>query len=310
MIIYKVTNKINGKIYIGQTIRSLEIRWKQHCKDAETNHKGMAILAAIQKYGKENFTVEQIDIACDRDELDLKEQYWIRYYNSLSPNGYNLHTGGKHYECSEETKRKISESNKGKKRSLEHCKKLSERMKGRFVGDKNPSWGKPKSEETKEKIRVAKLGKKLTLEHKVRLVERAKRGLNNVNHRAVLCLETLKTYPTIELAAQDVKVVRGSISNNVNGRSKSAGGYHWMYIPDAELLCLSAETKNHVIKTLANVVQTHKHNGKIVRCVETNEIFNTVHEAAEIKGLKERRIADVCRGERKHAGGYKWEYVS
>ena len=95
MLIYKITNRINGKVYIGQTTRPLTVRWKQHCNPANTNC--IALHRAIQKYGKENFTVEQIDVACDIDELNEKEIYWIKFYDSVnSEKGYNLKVGGEH----------------------------------------------------------------------------------------------------------------------------------------------------------------------------------------------------------------------
>lgn len=92
--IYKVTNKINGKIYIGQTIQSVKDRWYRHCgksgiSKAELNtHFKRAIL----KYGKENFTVETIEV-CDSTKLNDREKFYISYYNSYT-NGYNSTIGG------------------------------------------------------------------------------------------------------------------------------------------------------------------------------------------------------------------------
>ena len=114
MIIYKITNKLNGRVYIGQTVRTLEYRWKQHCraKDNTVFHK------ALRKYGPENFTVEQIDIACTLDELNKKEKYWIEYYHSVK-DGYNMTEGGRSgavdMKRSEKTKQKIADSIRGKK---------------------------------------------------------------------------------------------------------------------------------------------------------------------------------------------------
>ena len=71
MIIYKVTNRINGKIYIGQTKGSLGKRWRYHCYSSSGCR---CLYNAIQKYGADNFKVEQIDVACTADELNQKEQ--------------------------------------------------------------------------------------------------------------------------------------------------------------------------------------------------------------------------------------------
>ena len=85
--IYKITNKLNGKVYIGKSI-DIETRWKQHIY----NPQNSAIHLAICKYGKDNFNfeiIEQIPI----EQLDSREKYWINYYNSIS-NGYNCTYGG------------------------------------------------------------------------------------------------------------------------------------------------------------------------------------------------------------------------
>lgn len=94
MIIYKITNKIDGMIYIGQTKRSLTTRWKQHCRCANGKLFCYKLQKAILEYGTENFTVEQIDVATTQEEADLKEIRWIAYYNSTA-NGYNVSPGGK-----------------------------------------------------------------------------------------------------------------------------------------------------------------------------------------------------------------------
>lgn len=85
--IYKITNSINGKIYIGQSI-NIERRFSEHCRKNET-----LIDKEIQKIGKDFFTFEVIE-KCSLSELDNREIYWIKYYNSLFPSGYNCTEGG------------------------------------------------------------------------------------------------------------------------------------------------------------------------------------------------------------------------
>ena len=115
MIIYKVTNNINGKIYIGQTTKSLDIRRKQH-ENRYKYQNDMAISRAIYKYGKDNFSWEIIDTATSIEELNKKESYWIEKLDSLATNGkgYNLKGGGDNAYLSEETKQKIGKVQKGK----------------------------------------------------------------------------------------------------------------------------------------------------------------------------------------------------
>lgn len=90
MFVYKITNQANGKVYIGQSIRPVEQRFKRHISDAINNILDTHFARAIRKWGKENFTVEVIDKADSQDELNIKEQFWIRQYQSTdSTKGYN-----------------------------------------------------------------------------------------------------------------------------------------------------------------------------------------------------------------------------
>lgn len=90
--IYKITNKVNNKSYIGQTRNTVEFRWRQHikAKDNKYFHK------AIQKYGVENFTVETLE-KCKLEDLDSREIYYISKYNTFGKDGYNMTKGGFSY---------------------------------------------------------------------------------------------------------------------------------------------------------------------------------------------------------------------
>lgn len=85
--IYKITNLINGKIYIGLTTRIVETRWKEHLRGSQE------IDNAIVEYGKDNFIIETIE-ECSEEEVDDREIYWIKYYNSYN-DGYNRTLGGR-----------------------------------------------------------------------------------------------------------------------------------------------------------------------------------------------------------------------
>ena len=82
--IYKIENLVNHKIYIGQSIR-IERRWTEHC-----NKNGKSVISqAIQKYGKQNFSFQVIE-ECEPEQLNELEEYYIKKYNSVIPNGYNI----------------------------------------------------------------------------------------------------------------------------------------------------------------------------------------------------------------------------
>lgn len=112
--IYKVTNNINNKVYIGQS-NQIEARWKKHCHrslyDNGTDYN-CVFYRAIRKYGLENFTFEVIE-ECKEEELDEKEKYWIKQYNSFlgfeNCNGYNMTLGGQNNIPHKLTYKKVEE---------------------------------------------------------------------------------------------------------------------------------------------------------------------------------------------------------
>lgn len=96
MIIYKITNLINNKVYIGQTIQPLKKRIGQHFSNCTlSKYTNLPLYNAIAKYGKDNFKVDVIDNAITKEELNKKEEMWIYKLNSTNRNfGYNIARGG------------------------------------------------------------------------------------------------------------------------------------------------------------------------------------------------------------------------
>ena len=91
--IYKITNQLNNKVYIGKTLNTIEHRWKEHCADytKERNEK-RPLYEAMKKYGIENFVISEIE-ECSDQIINDREVYWIEYYGSFK-NGYNATRGG------------------------------------------------------------------------------------------------------------------------------------------------------------------------------------------------------------------------
>lgn len=184
--IYKVTNKINGKFYIG----------KHQTKTPNDNYygSGKAIVNAIKLYGKENFVKEVLFIFDNEIEMNAKEEELITEEFVLRSDTYNLGIGGEggpHFKgktFSEESKKKISNSNKGKKRSEETKQKLSEVSKKRAYSDDtkekmrlsalNRKTGQTQSEETKQKIREARKKQVFSEETRRKMTESAKNRNN------------------------------------------------------------------------------------------------------------------------------------
>lgn len=127
MIVYKATNKENGKVYVGATTLSLVERIKYHIKDAFREDRPLGYFQkAIMKYGSSAFDFEKLEEVHNKDEMYEKEQEWIKYYNSTdSDYGYNLDSGGIFCKKSDSTKRKIGD------KKLEDWKdpELAERMR-------------------------------------------------------------------------------------------------------------------------------------------------------------------------------------
>jgi len=153
MIIYKSTNKVNGKIYIGQTTNSLETRIKNHIKESKKDNVRRPFLKAIKKYGVENFLFEIVDHADNLDELNEKEINCISEYNSIAPNGYNITGGGqgKKLKTTKEFKKTISEGlkNSEKWQKILNSDEYKNKIKNNFIGFNK---GKKFTKEHKDKI--------------------------------------------------------------------------------------------------------------------------------------------------------------
>ena len=126
MWVYKITNIQNNKVYIGQTIRPIKQRFHRHLNDALNNVLDTHFARAIRKYGKDSFIIEKIDEAKTQEELNKKEQYWIRYYNSVKE-GYNetdaiSKCGGNTYQSKTE----------------EEMEAIKEKLRQTKMGSKNP----------------------------------------------------------------------------------------------------------------------------------------------------------------------------
>lgn len=146
MIIYKITNKVNGKVYIGQTTKTLQERKRQHLqcvKDGVNRH----LYNAMRKYGTQSFKFEKLCTAKSKSELNYLEAKYITEYDSVRT-GYNMGYGGdNNVMFSDEVKQKhddimrcsdvrlkisksMSEYRKNNPFTSEHRKKISEKLKG------------------------------------------------------------------------------------------------------------------------------------------------------------------------------------
>lgn len=133
-IIYKLTNTVNNKVYIGQTWNSMPHRFGQHF----TSSNCKKLYSALRKYSKEKFAMEFITVTNTQEIADYLESQFISKFDSIN-NGYNIRDGGSRGKLSAETKRKISIANTGKKRTDETKLKNSIAHKGKHGPNKGKS---------------------------------------------------------------------------------------------------------------------------------------------------------------------------
>jgi len=121
----------SGKSYIGQTIKSVQKRFKDHCSPRS---QCRLLLRAIQKYGADNVRVELITTVDTQEKADDTETELIKFFGTLSPNGYNLTTGGSIYRKnvvqSEETKKRRARSITGRPVSEETRRRTAQSLRG------------------------------------------------------------------------------------------------------------------------------------------------------------------------------------
>ena len=242
-LIYRHVNKINGKSYIGQTCNLKRRIGKDGSGYLTKNSKGeyrqIAFANAILKYGWNNFETEILIENLTIEEANFYEEKYIEEYKTCNPNyGYNIRKGGNNISPTEETRKRQSEARKHL--SEESRKNISEGQKGRKMseeakkkislavsGEKHPFYGKHHTEEVKQKLR------EYNLKHGTVF------NTNNPRSRKVICLETLEIFNTCKEAEQSIipdakdgrRVSEQCIKKN---EIKKLQGYHFQYLEEYE----------------------------------------------------------------------------
>lgn len=241
MLIYCITNKVNGKKYVGQTIRDLKERWKQHKN--RSKHVDFLLYRAMRKYGTNNFEIEIIDTAKNQNELNEKEFFWIRQLDTMSPNGYNA----------------IAGSNGIKIFTTQYRQKLSAKLRERWLDSDyrnkmislnsgNKHWTKFKnfSQESKNKMSVSRKKYKPTIVQKQKISlkmeqvwlddEYRRKALNGLEKATEKCkkpvinLDTTKIYNSVIEASEDTGIEQRNIAAVCRGTRNKAGGFRWAYL--------------------------------------------------------------------------------
>jgi len=151
---------------------------------------------AIQKYGPEAFEIKLLARCNSLNEMNHREEYYIKLFNTLSKNGYNLTTGGESRTPSAESRRKMSKAGRGRKKSEKHRASISKALSG-------------KSKSVSHRLNISNSRK---------------------DKKAIICNQTGVIYASIVEAAKILKLNRGHLSNMLCGRNKTCRGLTFSYV--------------------------------------------------------------------------------
>lgn len=287
--IYITTNMCNGKRYLGQRRFDNREKWKYYIGS------GAAFKQAINKYGRENFIRNIIDIAYSEEELNKKEYEYSVFLNVVeSHDWYNLVYGGgaiSGYHISEETKKKMSDSKKRKANGEKSQDKLIDTNNVNNdiykTNDENNQLNKRHlSEETRLKISMSNKGKVIP-EYRRKKMSESHKGAKNPNYGKVFSKET-----------------REKMSAAAKKRLKNPEN-HPMFDKH-----LSEETKQKIQENRTKPTGIHHFASKQVLCIETGLLYESISDASKNTGIRHGYISEVCNGIRENAKGYHFKYIS
>ncbi len=253
--VYKVTNLVNGKAYIGKTTVSHKARFYGHKTSRDT---GYPLNRAIKKYGVDNFRLEVIYIGSSEKEINMVERAMIASHNTYCPNGYNLTIGGEGASGArrtEEQRKRLSIALKGRVNtwtsklrkgcvvSEETRKKISESWKYRTISEETrekqriASTGRLHSEQAKLKISQSasrwQIGKIMSPSTRMKIYEtrmRMEQNPETTRRKPVFCLNNGKSYNYAADAAAELGIEKSKIYAVCRGVNKSVKGYSFRYI--------------------------------------------------------------------------------
>lgn len=299
--IYKITNIINNKIYIGLTTQTIKERWRQHVSSAyskKSKSYNEVFKKAIRKYGENSFRLEEIDNASTLEELKEKEKYWITYYDCCYTNGgigYNgteggdspTHPGVEVYHIDILTGEIIETFQTIKDAEQKYGRGIQEIISGTIQRGEKPihsgtTW--------------------------IKAIDYEKLNSNNLKNKFKVFCQLDKQGKLINLwlhqedAAQEVKCSTGNIGSCLIGQRLSAGGYQWCYYKDLINFLNEPYINTNHTSRMKKVYQYDKNYNLI-------NIFKSATEAAQKTNTPISKISAVCNNHRKTANGYIWSYI-
>lgn len=228
--IYIHINKINNKVYIGQTSQIPQKRW-DNGKGYQTSSK---FYNAILKYGWDNFEHKILFTNLSLEQANSKQQQLIQYYHSTEDQyGYNLTSGGTNFKHSEQTKRKIGQSNHISQQGKQWSQYQRQIISQKFKGQGNPFYGKHHTEQTKKKISQSMKGKNVGSSHPFYGKHHTQESLQKISQsrkgkggKKIRCINTGQIFNTMMDAARWCGLKNASSIGQVcnkTGKQKTAG---------------------------------------------------------------------------------------
>ena len=256
---------------MGQTCQwPPEKRWKGGSGYANSTY----FSRAIKKYGWDNFEHQIIKRGLTLEEADNLEKSLIELFNTVNPHGYNAKDGGSNGRPSEETRKKMSESQMGKPVSEATKRKLSKRNTGRHHTEETKrkisesTKNKIVSDETREKLRIANTGKHHSEESRKKMSESQK----------------------IRMSSEEERKRLGELRK---GKGTGKRPEEW-----------ANNIKKSVTATCGKRVAQYTKDGELIK------IWDCMMDAERILGIGASHISSCCKGKRKSAGGFVWKYVN
>lgn len=272
--IYAITNSVNNKVYVGQTIRPVNARFRQHINDAKkySKNSNIKLYNAINRYGSDKFSVCVIE-ECEAESLNEREKYWIKYYDSFH-NGYNTTSGG------------------GGK-SIANDKKIIDFWnKGMIVMDIVSETG-----HAQETVIGSLISSGVSQEE---MRERARKSQSDkvkvAVHQYTLDGDYVASYKSIWDAEKETGIHHGCINGVLCGIHYSAGFYQW-----SRTKVDNIGKCEHQFCATARTVYQYTLEGKYVR---SHKSFTQAAKAVGLKSILP--IRRVCYGRAHTSKGFRW----
>lgn len=300
--IYKIINKINGKMYIGSSVNCFRRLIREHKYHLLNNkHVNLYLQRAVNKYGIENFEFEVIEYVSDKELLIEREQFYLDKILFASENdekfkifGYNIV--------------RIAGRNLGLKWTDERKQKLSNLMKGRYIGDKNPNYNNKWTDEQKQKLSNDRKG--LTFDERFGVEKSKKIRLKISENLKGKYVGDKNPLFGVKVSEETKKRISDNLSDRFSGDKSFnyKGGYTK---PKNKLELNTINSNDNIDQNIFKSRQCEK-NGKPV-CqfnskMELIQKWPSIKTASDNLNISRASIKSCCNGKSRHAGFFIWRF--